>query len=145
MTRLRVLYPHEYISGVARNDSYWNAEIYLVNRGGTEAMFKVLIMKALDPVYGNVEVFDSGHQIVPPGQYAFIQRRFTPADFGLYWCWIPTTSRDLVPSASFYRPSDGPAGTVPDFTFAPGDFDVFSPSSLHQPLELPIVTSLIAE
>jgi hypothetical protein len=136
MAQLSILFfPYEYVSGVARlNSGSWGVEIYLVNRGGTEAMCRVSIIEAVggtsDGIFANIERFNSGDQIVPPGHYAFSQFQPNPTDFGLYWCRIVTTSRDLVPSASFYRPSDGPAGTVPDFAFAPGDFDVFSPSSV---------------
>ena len=72
--------------------------------------------------------FNSGNQVVPPGEWAFSQ--FEPErGLGLYWGRILTTSRDLVPSMSFYRPSNEPETTVPDFAYAPGDFAVFSPSS----------------
>jgi hypothetical protein len=145
MANLSIFYPYEYVSGVARlNSAAWGVEIYLVNRGGAEAMGRVSIIEALggdtNGIFGNTERFNSGDQIVPAGKYAFMQFWATPADFGLYWCRIVTTSRDLVPSVSFYRPSDGPAGSVPDFAFAPGDFDVFSPSSVLEPLG-PMVTS----
>lgn len=138
-----LFFPYEYVSGVARlNKSTWGVEIYLVNRGGTEAMGRVSVIEALganfDGIFANKERFNSGDLIVPQGHYAFSQFQPTaPSNFGLYWCRIVTTSRDLVPSVSFYRPSDDPAGSVPDFAFAPGDFDVFSPSSV--PLR-PIVT-----
>ena len=124
-------FPYEFVSGVARLiQSNWGVEIYLVNRGGTEAMGRASIIEALngdvDGIFGNTERFNSGDQIVPPGQYAFSQFQPTVLDeYGLYWCRIVTTSRDLVPSVSFYRPP-----SVPDFAFAPGDFAVFSPSSV---------------
>jgi hypothetical protein len=139
------MFPYEYVSGVARlNQSTWGVEIYLVNRGGTEAMGRASVIEALygdaDGVFPNTERFDSGDQVVPPGHYGFSQ--FEPSGpseiYGLYWCRIVTTSRDLVPSVSFYRPADDPAGTVPDFAFAPGDFEVFSPSSVPlRPIVLP--------
>jgi hypothetical protein len=124
-------FPYEFVSGVARLiQSNWGVEIYLVNRGGTEAMGRASIIEALggdvDGIFANIERFNSGDQIVPPGQYAFSQFQPTVLDeYGLYWCRIVTTSRDLVPSVSFYRPP-----SVPDFAFAPGDFAVFSPSSV---------------
>jgi len=132
--RFAYTYPYEYVSGVARlNDARWGVEIYLVNRGSTEAMGKAFIIEAtngnFDGVFPDTERFDSGDQVVPPGHYAFSQFEDTPFD-GLYWCRIVTTSKDLVPSVSFYRPSDEPSGTVPDFAFAPGDFALFSPSSV---------------
>jgi hypothetical protein len=128
-------FPYEYVSGVARlNQSTWGVEIYLVNRGGTEAVCQASVIEALggdtDGIFANTERFNSGNQIVPPGHYAFSQFQPSARTTGLYWCRIVTTSRDLVPSVSFYRPSADPAGSVPDFAFAPGDFDVFSPSSV---------------
>lgn len=91
-----------------------------------------------DGVFPDTERFNSSDQVVPPDSYGFSQFEDTPFD-GLYWCRIVTTSRDLVPSVSFYRPTSDGAGavaTVPDFAFAPGDFAMFSPSSV--PL-LPVV------
>jgi hypothetical protein len=130
-------FPYEYVSGVARlNRATWGVEIYLVNRGATEAMGRAYVIEALgatqNGIFGNKEKFNSGNQVVPRGDYAFISYQPSAlADFGLYWCRIVTTSRDLVPSVSFYRPTDDePAGTVPDFAFALGDFAVFSPSSV---------------
>jgi len=132
-----LMFPYEYISGIARlNQSTWGVEVYLTNRGGTEAMGRASVIEALDAthdgIFENAERFNSGDQVVPPGHYSFSQ--FQPGaleDFGLYWCHIVTTSRDLVPSASFYRPLEGQPGySVPDFAFAPGDFAVFSPSSV---------------
>lgn len=138
--RFPILFPYEYVSGVARlNQDQWGVEIYLVNRGGEDAMGRASVIEAdngnFDGVFTNTERYNSGDQVVPPGHYGFSQ--FEPRlDFGLYWCRVVTTSRDLVPSASFYRPSSEGVGSVPDFAFAPGDFAVFSPSSV--PL-LPIV------
>jgi len=136
MAKLNFLFfPYEYVSGVARlNRSTWGVEIYLVNRGGTEAMGRASVIEALggnvNGIFANTERFNTGDLIVPPDQYAFSQFQPTATEVGLYWCRIVTTSRDLVPSVSFYRPTADPAGSVPDFTFAPGDFDVFSPSSV---------------
>jgi hypothetical protein len=130
-------FPYEYVSGVARlNKATWGVEIYLVNRGAVEAMGRAYVIEALgatqNGIYENKQKFNSGNQVVPAGEYAFIQYQPSAlADFGLYWCRIATTSRDLVPSVSFYRPTDDPAGSVPDFAFAPGDFAVFSPSSVR--------------
>lgn len=132
------LFPYEYVSGVARlNQDQWGVEIYLVNRGGEDAMGRASVIEAdnasFDGVFTNTERYNSGDQVVPPGHYGFSQ--FEPrVEFGLYWCRVVTTSKDLVPSVSFYRPSS--EGMVPDFAFAPGDFAVFSPSSVR---DLPIV------
>jgi len=133
-------FPFEYVSGVARlNQATWGVEIYLVNRGRTEAIGRTSVIEALgavtNGVFSNKERFSSGDQVVPPGKYAFSQfqpsgPRVPEGEYGLYWCRIVTTTRNLVPSVSFYRPSDDPAGTVPDFSFGPGDFAVFSPSSV---------------
>jgi hypothetical protein len=128
------LFPYEYVSGVARlNSEQWGVEIYLVNRGGEDAMGRASVIEAengdVDGVFANTERYNSDDQFVPPGHYGFSQ--FEPrVEFGLYWCRVVTTSRDLVPSVSFYRPSSDGAGSVPDFAFAPGDFAVFSPSSV---------------
>jgi hypothetical protein len=137
-------FPYEFDSGVARlNQGDWGVEIYIVNRGATEALARAYVIQAVggnsDGVSEYTERFNSGDQIVAPGQWAFSQ--FQPnndAELGLYWCRIVATSKDVVPSASFYRPSDDApgAGTVADFSYAPGDFAVFSPSSV--PL-LPII------
>lgn len=136
-------FPYEFDSGVARlNQGNWGVEIYIVNRGATEALGRAYLIEVMgntDGVFEYIERFNSGDQIVPPGQSAFSQ--FQPnlaSELGLYWCRIVTTSKDLVPSVSFYRPSDDApgAGTVADFSYAPGDFAVFSPSSV--PL-LPII------
>jgi hypothetical protein len=138
--RFEMTFPYEYVSGMARlNQATWGVEIYLVNRGETEAMGRTSVIEALgaltNGIFENTERFNSGDQVVPPGHYGFSQ--FEPSgphveggEYGLYWCRIVTTTRDLVPSVSFYRPSDDPAGSVPDFSFGPGDFAVFSPSSV---------------
>lgn len=131
-------FPYEYVSGVARlNAASWGVEIYLVNRGDEDAMGRAYVIEAengnVDGIFPNTERYNSGDQVVPPGHYGFSQFEPNDAETGLYWCRVVTTSRDLVPSVSFYRPP-----SVPDFAFAPGDFAVFSPSSV--PL-LPVITS----
>ena len=71
MAGFRTFYPYEYVSGVARlNGPTWGVEIYLVNRGGTDAMGSASIIEALDGstngIFGNAERFNSGEQVVPP-------------------------------------------------------------------------------
>jgi hypothetical protein len=132
-------FPYEYVSGVARlNASTWGVEVYLVNRGTSEAMGRVSIIEAMDAtgdgVFPNEERFNSGDQFVPAGKYSFSQfqpegPRNEQGEYGLYWGRIVTTSADLVPSMSFYRPSSGSEPSVVDFEYAPGDFAVFSPSN----------------
>jgi hypothetical protein len=145
----QLFFPYEYVSGVARlNSGDWGVEIYVVNRGWKEAMCRTLVIEALgatsNGVFTNALRFNSGDQIIPPGDYAFSQFSPNLTDIGLYWCRIATTSRDLVPSVSFYRPSGGPELSVPDFAFAPGDFDVFSPSHIPLPqiVQPPITADL---
>ncbi len=124
-------FPYEYVSGVGRMT--FGVETYLVNRGGSEALGRVLIVEA---VGGDVPAvlpyavrFDSGNQVVPPGEWAFSQFEGSDgAEPGLYFGRFFATTKDLVPSMTFYRQSNEPTGTVPDFAYAPGDFAVFSPS-----------------
>ena len=72
------LFPYEYVSGVARlNQDQWGIEIYLVNRGGEDAMGRASVIEAdnanFDGVFTNTERYNSGDQVVPPGHYGFSQ------------------------------------------------------------------------
>jgi len=139
-------FPYEYISNVGRLMNAQGAEIYLANRGDTEAWARAQILEAPDfGVQPNEVRFNSGDQAVPANSFRLIGWWPEPVEgelgLGLYWARIFTTSADLVPSMRFYGPEDLTGRTSVELDCAPGEFARFSPS--NEPLRpMPPVGSL---
>lgn len=138
---------YEWVSAVftfadVTDTTFSSIDVYVINRGGTEESFQVVIHGRYSKSDGTTEEesFSGSVLSVDPGRvtgWGIVDEAFGVEVYESVWLRIYTTSANLVPS--LYYGLEHPTGPETDVRyFAPGDFKVFEIRE-HNHLPIPPV------